>query len=669
MVSLESVVLVRSGDLSSYVTAMLRENRGRLLELSSVNVSFEQDSYEKREGTLEILVGKTNRAQSSDAYASLSDKGYSVEYKDGAITVSGTNDAMLVYAMSMLFEKYIFDNVSGKYIALPESICEKSTEEDIAVIVDKGKLQYSLATRADCDFMPNDTANKGLDMEATLLLSLKDELALYTSDTVQNTTTSAADAQRREIIIGDTGREEIETARKNWAINQYGTAGVGNKLVVGGWSDTTLSLAVDGFKELLKLGTVTEGGAKTVYFMKDNLLGKCTKWKTDIPEYEGGKLSGANDADWGQLMWYITETTAEQYKAYCQKLEGEGFELKLSNSNVNNLYATYLKDTLKIHVYFAANDSTVRIISGDTRDTGLAADSAMQGSKIAEFSVTQIPLTYGGSGGMGDVITLEDGRFVIIDGGRAVDADTEVLYKILNKLNKRSDGIVIAGWFLTHEHSDHYGMFKVFVENYGKKVKIQNFYVSTPSRDFKHNSNNPTFFMEETFPSISASVGKIPVTVLHTGQKFKLAGVDFEVLFTTEDIYPSGIKVFNDASMVFRASTDKGSVIFLGDAYLQASEILCARYGSYLKSNVVQYSHHGWDGVTYEVYRYIAPDAVLWPNSKANSNSTTTSTAQPHYEINRKVVALVGASNIYVAETEVWRIVFPYTNAQEVKLS
>jgi len=661
----DQLVIVRSEDATSSVVQELRNLKKDLKNAFGWNVEIQSDFKKNTEvGMVELVVGDTTRAISQSAKQQLSDKGYVICNENGAIAIHGTNEAMLVYGIQKFSREFV-QGAADTCLQLPKSFCIKNTDADVITLVENNTTSYSLAYASGCDAFPNsDSVNNGLDYEVSLTLELQKTLKEVTGADFTLSTSKPDDPARREILIGDMGRSEFEEAKKNWSVSQYGVVAVGNKLVVSGWSDVTLGKAVTAFRELIGQGMVEENGKCTVYFMRDHLAELTTdEWITEIPTYEWGKLSGSNDAAYGQLLYYYTETNAEEYLAYCQKLEADGFAKTLSNEAADNLYATYVKGDTKLHVYYVDYEKAVRLITGSVKKTGLTQNDVTGEAKVTDFSVIQMNLTYASStsGGMGYVITLEDGRFVIVDGGRAVDADAERLYKILQKYNKRSDGIQIAGWFLTHEHSDHFGLFKKFVTNYSSSVKIQNFYISIPSESYRYNSLNPSSFMQDQFPEFSAVAKGIPVTVLHTGQKFMISNAEFEILYTTEDLYPQPFDLFNDASFVFRVRANGNSVLFTGDIADRASNVLCDMYGSYLKSDIVQVSHHGWNGATLELYQKVDPDVAMWPNSQSEYTACL-NTNNAFVEINKTLVNVIlgGSKNVYVADTYCYQFVFPF---------
>lgn len=65
---------------------------------------------------------------------------------------------------------------------------------------------------------------------------------------------------------------------------------------------------------------------------------------------------------------------------------------------------------------------------------------------------------------MSYVIRLTDGRFIVIDGGREFEPDSERLYQCL-KNGSSGQNPVIAAWIMTHPHSDHFHCFIEFMDH------------------------------------------------------------------------------------------------------------------------------------------------------------------------------------------------------------
>lgn len=60
--------------------------------------------------------------------------------------------------------------------------------------------------------------------------------------------------------------------------------------------------------------------------------------------------------------------------------------------------------------------------------------------------------------------------------------------------------------------------------------------------------------------------------------------------------------------------------MFLGDRYPSVNDMLATKYGNYLKSNILQFAHHGFEGGTAALYNRIAASVLLWPCSEWSFN-------------------------------------------------
>ena len=107
--------------------------------------------------------------------------------------------------------------------------------------------------------------------------------------------------------------------------------------------------------------------------------------------------------------------------------------------------------------------------------------------------------------------------------------------------------------------------------------------------------------------------------VPHTGEDISIKDLYVEILNT----YEAYSRVFtngNNCCMNFRFVFNKGesseaSVMFPGDIYEYTANMLYYTYGDYLKSDIVQVAHHGWDnGASLNFYKAVRPDIALWPN-------------------------------------------------------
>ena len=266
--------------------------------------------------------------------------------------------------------------------------------------------------------------------------------------------------------------------------------------------------------------------------------------------------------------------------------------------------------------------------------------------KVTDSKLTVVQRPYDGKGCY--VYTLEDGSFVIVDG--ASQANVSEFYDVLKALYRgiydkdpsSSNPIRIAAWYLTHGHGDHVGLLNGFSSYLGSTVVLDAIITNFPSNDEIYNAhsiNQSTLNKIGTsswFKGTSEGASKyVPFYNVHTGQNFFIGNLEFEVMFTPEDIHPWATSTFNDACTVIRLTvhahdveengtvsantpvSSKVSTMSLGDIYPRTSKSLRATYGSYLESDIMMNAHHGSGGEG-ELYQLINPHIILW-QSKASS--------------------------------------------------
>ncbi|MBE6623870.1 MAG: MBL fold metallo-hydrolase [Ruminococcaceae bacterium] len=233
--------------------------------------------------------------------------------------------------------------------------------------------------------------------------------------------------------------------------------------------------------------------------------------------------------------------------------------------------------------------------------------------------------------GMSYAVRLSDGRFIIIDGGREFEPDAKRLYEFL-KENSLTDKPDIAAWIFTHPHEDHFFGFFPFWEKYQKDVLIENILYNFPSRDdflhypsmkyqdkrFDYDTTIHTNMLrfEEYIKECGANV-YIP----HTGQKFLIGDASVEILACMDDTIHK-TEYINATSLVMKMTLGGQTIFWGADAgfcYARIPE----RYGKYLKSDILQIPHHGFEmgdpEAEIEGYKFIKPSVCFLPVSEYNA--------------------------------------------------
>lgn len=657
--------------------------RTDLSKLTNVNVSITDDWLQDGEDATdacEILIGNVNRPETAAALATLNETGYVICTSGNKIVIVGTTDAITAEAVSYFYENYVLPNVQEGGFRIPETLNVVNTDFKLVQMLNGKKCLYDVVYLDGLDATLDEKGK--LDYQVKLAQNVRQKIIDLTNANIRITTDWSKPGtdvtSNYEILVGNTSRPESAQVRAEYAVNEYGFKVMGNKIVVTGWNEEAIGYAVEMFLKFLENSVVENAdGTKNICFLADYSETKSfSRWTVDIPEYEGGVLEGCVTCNNDQLEYYYTGTTADEYRAYRQKLENEGYELYFENEIAGNLYATYTNKSNMIHVYYVKYNNAVRLITGSTRSSVVLPtnlDGPSEYTKITESKVTQMMLQYdAGNFGMCYIITLEDGSFIVFDGGGHTEGqytDYVRLFNLLDELNERKDGkIVIAAGIITHVHWDHHKSFFKMCKTYGSKLTIEQCIVNAPDSIVYYNSYNPESFMSSDFSKAASAVGGITWVKPHTGMKFWVRNAQIEVLYTQEDLYPEPLHTFNNSSMVTRMTIGDQVITWLGDIQTEGSNIITSMYGDYLKTDIAQVSHHGYNGATQKLYKLLSPDTLLWPTSSSGySKQTAGTSSSSYYVVDYYIAKQLGVKDIYVADGHNICLTLPHKPGDQVK--
>ena len=323
----------------------------------------------------------------------------------------------------------------------------------------------------------------------------------------------------------------------------------------------------------------------------------------------------------GKLSKFLNEPK-ESFLGVCKYLEDMSYELYGYNELGNVCSATYTRGSVMMHVYWVGGElNELSIVNSRKGGMTLPAAIPEVTSGKNDTVVTQMRATEDNPktqiNGMGYVIRLADGSFIVYDGGYRERASE--LWDTLTTLNGGEEGIVIRAWLLTHAHGDHTYCFYAFSELYANKVTLERVLVAPTSlSDWKMDLNNGRL------ESATNKFKNAEILYVHTGMVFNFCDVKMEILCTVDDIYFDGSSDdHNNSSIVSRVYKEGGkSVIFLGDAGDDVSTRLIPMYGEYLKSDICQAAHHGVEDFTVEAYRLIRAAIWFYPCNTSLYNQT-----------------------------------------------
>ncbi len=360
----------------------------------------------------------------------------------------------------------------------------------------------------------------------------------------------------------------------------------------------------------------------------------------------------------------VKEKDFDDYQA---RLINDGYALYGSHTIGANRYATLTKEDTAVSLCYIDSEGSMTVITDPLERIALYPQENWDGSgKVTDTTLGIFSLNYAMQGGKKDpltgenldgngmcfVITLEDGRYIVIDGGYKDDESR--LWDYLRDNNRRTDGVKIAAWLMTHSHPDHYACLNAFyLSCEGRGISVE-YVIANPVPESRFNMRYIyDKWMRDKLPKIVEWLGAKYI-VPHAGQVLRFCNTELEILYTHENLAPKLVGNPNEASTVFRFKADGKSVLFLGDIEF-STPVLNGMYGESLKSDIVQINHHGYAGgseaETSEELRLIDPSLAIWTTSRATFDlRRTDSDSEPRRQPFRDLIARIGLENCLIAD-------------------
>ena len=352
-----------------------------------------------------------------------------------------------------------------------------------------------------------------------------------------------------------------------------------------------------------------------------------------IPSFStSGTDKGLYSAGGGNYQKTYKGVTAAEVTAYCTKLLKSGFSLHQKNMINSNAFYLYVSGDTIVHINHFAKLDQFSIVYGPK--TYLPAKSPITGyTKKATPTITQLAL---GETGTSMVLQLEDGSFVLIDGGLgSANNYTKDSTNLMNFLtaNAPNGEKPRLTWIVTHIHTDHRQLMQKLLPTIKNKIVLElvawnmpdfstlsaytpNWKESNPAKNYVESMNLVNTALKNSFPNA-------PIYTFHTGEKLYLPGCEVEFLATQEDYYLNNFEWINDTSAAFRITMQGKTVMVFGDCTANVdSKIMTAAFGSYIKSDIMQITHHGVGGGTLATFKAVDPDICLWSVNEKIFNGT-----------------------------------------------
>lgn len=365
--------------------------------------------------------------------------------------------------------------------------------------------------------------------------------------------------------------------------------------------------------------------------------------------------SSVYDCGDGAYMRLIKGAAESDFLKICGECEKLGYTIFQRNDLEENRHASYHGDML-IHIYFCPSEKSLRVIC-DPFSARFECEEPKYdrrcGSALWQFENDHSYIDCG----MCYILRCADNSFFIIDSGHFLQPnDHKRIYRFLRERTPDGERTVIAGWFFSHAHDDHVSQFVDFIREYGSAVEIERLYYNDAPIDHRDSmswgESNKKYIRR--FEDCARSC-KIPAVKLHTGQRFFVRNLRFDVLCTQEDVWPQSLENFNNTSCVLALEADGTRIIFPGDAADVENDIMTARYTEKtLGCDIMQQSHHGHSGALPEFYRRADAKTVMFPITKIKFDEE-----YPKQEANR--VACSIAEEYFIASDGTVEFPLPYS--------
>ncbi|MDO4325982.1 MAG: MBL fold metallo-hydrolase [bacterium] len=199
------------------------------------------------------------------------------------------------------------------------------------------------------------------------------------------------------------------------------------------------------------------------------------------------------------------------------------------------------------------------------------------------------------------VLRTGHGELIVVDGGRAEDAD--YLASIL-----REQGGKVSAWLITHPHDDHAEALVEILKNPDSNISISRIYYALAEQEWYASAEPSRAEFVQKFRETMDALPAEQTCEVAFGTQISVDGVDIRVM--NDLCKESNI---NNSSIAYRLTVNGKRILFLGDLGDEGGTHLFEQNSTgELKADVVQMSHHGQSGLTKEMYAIIKPEVCLW---------------------------------------------------------
>ncbi|MBR6789597.1 MAG: MBL fold metallo-hydrolase [Oscillospiraceae bacterium] len=329
----------------------------------------------------------------------------------------------------------------------------------------------------------------------------------------------------------------------------------------------------------------------------------------NLPAFLSEELAYREHEGKNTFVTSLKDIDAVTFACYIAEMKELGWQFRENHRFGANVFYTFTDGADAAYLSFYPGTGEMRLVTEpDSAYLGYLDES---GERKLPVKVTQIDLE---DFGLSYVVRMDDGRFIIFDGGWPFPPDADKLMSVL-KEQSPDEKPRIAAWIMTHPHIDHYRCFLVFWPVYKDEVVIEKFIYNFPDTDAETVekvlplSHDDEIENLEKFDAMVAETGAA-VYRAHSGQVYTFGRVRMEVLSCPDDTFAPPVRDTNPFSLINKMTIEGQTILWCADGYFAPAK-MAARYGDYLKADILQVPHHGFNGGESEEYRLIDPRVCM----------------------------------------------------------
>ena len=372
------------------------------------------------------------------------------------------------------------------------------------------------------------------------------------------------------------------------------------------------------------------------------------------------KKTSEYDSAFSSKLWLFEDVEKEEYLTQLEEIKNAGFSFVYETVIEENVTNVFKGDEGLVFSSFYPCDNTVRTIFETNKNLPEyeMRDNLENKAKTTlwQFEVDHSLIDCG----MCYIIRCCDGSFFVVDSAHTYSCrDDERIHDFLRERTPQGEKIKIAGWFFSHGHDDHIAQFTNFLKYCSSDVEIEGLYFNFPTFEHRdaHDWMGAGAGYVKQFRDAIEKRTDIPVYTLHSGERFFIRNLKFDVLCSHEDVFPQSLEDYNNSSIASMMTVDGNKISFPGDASAKESVILERRFPEFLKCDIMQVSHHGHFGTSPEFYRLSDARVALFPVTEIKFDEE-----YPRVEANR--VACERAEHTYIAGHGTVMFTFPLENSK-----